>query len=54
MVETFEKHMQAELATRSVDETLTTMVSEPYILNIPTLAGGDDNKGVRDFYTNHD
>jgi len=53
MVETFEKHMKAEFELLSVDSTLATMVEEPYIINIPTLVGGDDQKGVRDFYTNH-
>ena len=50
MVDTFERHMQAEFEKLSVDETLATMVEEPYIINVPTLTGGDDLEGVRDFY----
>lgn len=50
MVHIFESHMDAEFQKLSVEETLATMVEEPYILNVPTLAGGDDQEGVRDFY----
>ena len=53
MVATWEEHMRAEFELLNVDSTLATMVEEPYLVNIPTLVGGDDQKGVRDFYTNH-
>ncbi|MDA2917994.1 ester cyclase [Desulfobacterota bacterium AH_259_B03_O07] len=53
MVATWEEHMRAEFELLNVDSTLATMVEEPYLVNIPILVGGDDQKGVRDFYTNH-
>ena len=51
IVALIEKHRQAELEKRSVDETLATMVADPYIFFVATLVGGDDQKGVRAFYT---
>jgi carboxymethylenebutenolidase len=49
----FDTHMQHEFVDHDVDATMTTMVAEPYVLNVPTLTGGAGNAGVRRFYTDH-
>ena len=36
----WEKHMECEFATRSVDETMKTMVAEPYVNHVPDMTGG--------------
>ena len=32
---------------------MTTMVDEPYVTHVPTLAGGVGGAGVRRFYRDH-
>lgn len=51
MLDLIEAHRVAELEKRDVDATLATMADSPYIYFAPTLSGGDDEKGVRTFYT---
>jgi hypothetical protein len=51
MVDILEKHRQAELDHHSVDETLATMVADPYLFFAATLGGGAGQSGVRKFYT---
>jgi carboxymethylenebutenolidase len=52
MVETFQKHVAAELAG-DLDTTMATMSDDPHLNHVPTMAGGVGREGVRDFYANH-
>jgi carboxymethylenebutenolidase len=38
----WEAHCRYEFDTRDVDATMVTMVSEPYVNNIPTMTGASD------------
>jgi carboxymethylenebutenolidase len=50
LVALWEAHCRYEFETHDVDATMTTMVAEPYLNNIPTLAGGVGRDQVRRFY----
>ncbi|MBT5891512.1 MAG: dienelactone hydrolase [Chromatiales bacterium] len=43
--------MDAEL-NGDLDRTLATMTSNPHIVNVPTMIGGQGEQGVRTFYAN--
>ena len=47
----FGEHMDAEL-NGDLDRTLATMTSNPHIVNVPTMIGGQGEEGVRTFYAN--
>jgi len=47
----FKAHMDAELSG-NLDDTLATMASNPHLVNVPTMVGGQGPKGVRTFYAN--
>ncbi|WP_285411036.1 dienelactone hydrolase family protein [Variovorax sp. efr-133-TYG-130] len=49
----WDKHCEYEFATRNVDDTMRTMVAEPYVNHIPTMTGGVGYKDLHAFYTNH-
>lgn len=49
----WEAHRACEFETRDADETMKTMVDEPYVNHIPTLTGGYGKKLLRRFYANH-
>jgi len=49
----FDKHVKHEFEDKDVQATMTTMVGEPYVHNVPTLTGGVGYDGVYDFYTNY-
>ena len=40
LVALWEEHTRYEFETRDVDATMATMVAEPYVNHVPTLAGG--------------
>jgi carboxymethylenebutenolidase len=46
-------HIAREFADFDVDATMETMVAEPYVHCIATLAGGFGGQGVRRFYSEH-
>jgi len=46
----FDAHVKPEFVDHDVDATMRTMVAEPYLLNVPTLAGGVGAAEVRRFY----
>ncbi|MGH3938511.1 MAG: hypothetical protein ACRDTG_07715 [Pseudonocardiaceae bacterium] len=46
----WEEHCAVEFALRDVDATMSTMVEQPYLLNLPTLVGGHGQESVRRFY----
>lgn len=52
MVELFQRHVKAEL-DGDLDTTMATMSDNPHLNHVPTMAGGVDGKGVRDFYRDH-
>jgi len=49
----WEKHCDLEFVTRSADETMKTMVAEPYVNHIPTMTGGVGQKELHRFYQHH-
>jgi carboxymethylenebutenolidase len=49
----WDKHCEYEFATRDVDATMATMVSEPYVNHIPTMTGGVGQTHLRRFYKHH-
>lgn len=46
----WEEHCADEFTRHDVDATMSTMVEQPYVLNLPTLTGGQGREGVRQFY----
>ncbi|KAJ7781662.1 NTF2-like protein [Mycena metata] len=49
----WEEHTYFEFALRSVAKTMGTMVAEPYVNHVPTLAGGVGRKQLSAFYRDH-
>jgi len=49
----FDGHIAREFADFDVDATMETMVAEPYVHCIATLAGGFGGREVRRFYREH-
>ncbi len=49
----WDKHCEYEFGTRNVDDTMSTMVAEPYVNHIPTMTGGVGYKELHRFYSNH-
>lgn len=49
----FDAHVKHEFVDHDVDATMHTMTAEPYLLNVPTLAGGVGAAEVRRFYERH-
>jgi carboxymethylenebutenolidase len=49
----WDKHCEYEFGTRNVDDTMGTMVAQPYVNHIPTMTGGVGYKDLHAFYTNH-
>jgi carboxymethylenebutenolidase len=48
----FNKHVKCEFEEKDVDETMKTMVPEPYVHHVPVLTGGIGYDGVYNFYKN--
>ena len=48
----FNKHVKCEFEEKNVDETMKTMVPEPYVHHVPVLTGGIGYDGVYNFYKN--
>jgi carboxymethylenebutenolidase len=53
LVPLWEAHCRCEFETRDVDATMATMVAEPYVNHIPTMAGGVGHDALKRFYSNH-
>lgn len=49
----WDKHCEYEFGTRNVDDTMATMVAEPYVNHIPTMTGGVGYEALHRFYTEH-
>ena len=53
LVALWEDHTRYEFETRDVDATMATMVAEPYVNHVPTLAGGVGHDDLKRFYKYH-
>ncbi len=53
LVALWEAHCRYEFETRDVDATMATMVPEPYVNHIPTMAGGVGRDQLKRFYKYH-
>jgi carboxymethylenebutenolidase len=53
LVALWEEHCRYEFETRDVDATMATMVAEPYVNHVPTLAGGVGHDQLKRFYKYH-
>jgi carboxymethylenebutenolidase len=49
----WEEHCRCEFETRDADATMATMVAEPYVNHIPTMAGGVGHDQLKRFYKYH-
>jgi len=49
----WDDHLKFEFGTRNTEDTLATMVGEPYVNHVPTMTGGTGFKELRRFYANH-
>ncbi|KAL2133307.1 hypothetical protein VTI74DRAFT_2573 [Chaetomium olivicolor] len=49
----WDEHTRFEFADRSVEETMATMVEEPYVNHIPTMTGGIGRTKLTRFYRDH-
>ena len=53
LVALWEAHTRTEFETRDVDATMATMVDQPYVNHIPTMAGGVGHDELKRFYKYH-
>ena len=53
LVALFAQHIHHEFETRDVDATMATMIDEPYVNHVPTLAGGVGHDMLKRFYAHH-
>jgi len=53
LVALWEEHTRTEFETRDVDATMATMVEQPYVNHIPTMAGGVGHDELKRFYNYH-
>ncbi|KAG0161654.1 hypothetical protein PDIDSM_5329 [Penicillium digitatum] len=49
----WDEHTYYEFEARSVEKTMATMVSEPYVNHVPTLTGGIGRAHLSHFYLHH-
>src|ERR1700693_1972881 len=49
----WDRHTELEFATRSAEQTMATMVAEPYVNHIPTMTGGVGHNQLKRFYKYH-
>ncbi len=52
-VQLFAEHVHHEFTTRDVDAAMATMIDEPYVNHVPTLAGGVGHDMLKRFYKYH-
>ena len=53
LVALWEDHTRFEFETRDVEATMATMVADPYVNHVPTLAGGVGHDQLKRFYRYH-
>ena len=51
MSDLWDEHMHSEFASHSVEDTLETVVDDPYVNHVPVLTGGVGLEEVRKFYS---
>ncbi len=49
----WDDHLKYEFETRNTEDTLSTMVGEPYVNHVPVMTGGTGFEELRRFYANH-
>lgn len=49
----WEKHLECEFAAHSAEETMKTMVAEPYVNHVPNMTGGYGHRDLYRFYKHH-
>ncbi|KAK3722444.1 hypothetical protein LTR37_002436 [Vermiconidia calcicola] len=49
----WDEHTKFEFGERAVEKTMGTMVQEPYVNHIPTMAGGIGRERLTNFYRHH-
>ena len=49
----WDEHTRFEFENRSVEHTMSTMVQQPYVNNVPTLTGGVGREFLTGFYRDH-
>jgi carboxymethylenebutenolidase len=49
----WDRHTELEFATRAAEETMTTMVAEPYVNHVPVMTGGTGWAETLRFYKYH-
>jgi carboxymethylenebutenolidase len=49
----WDEHLKYEFATRDTQDTLATMVGEPYVNHVPVMTGGTGVAELERFYANH-
>jgi len=47
----WEEHIRYEFVTRSIEDTLATMVDDAYVNHVPVLTGGVGREELREFYS---
>ncbi len=53
MVEIWERHMAAEFEEKSINATMATMTSDPFVNHVPVMTGGVGSSEVRHFYSTY-
>jgi carboxymethylenebutenolidase len=53
MIEIWERHIAAEFKTKSIDQTMETMTSDPFVNHVPVMTGGVGYNEVRHFYSTY-
>ena len=49
----WDRHTELEFATRAAEETMTTMIAEPYVNHVPVMTGGTGFAETLRFYKHH-
>ncbi|ORU95045.1 MAG: hypothetical protein A6F70_10580 [Cycloclasticus sp. symbiont of Bathymodiolus heckerae] len=53
LVEIWERHMAAEFDEKSINATMETMTSDPFVNHVPVMTGGVGSSEVRHFYSTY-
>lgn len=53
LIEMWERHAYFEFGLRDADQTIETMVDEPYVNHVPSMTGGTGREELRNFYKNY-
>ena len=53
MVETWERHIAAEFETKSLDATMATMTTDPFVNHVAVMTGGVGGREVPRFYSTY-